>query len=172
MRCRLAPPEIGHRHLRRLIAVAAAAVTVLSGAAAVYVGTDVSFFRAADQSCIVVGSSGSASAWAPLDGSEFADGSRSGVFVTQIAQSGVIAALSDHSATVGSYDGFAQTYALTASMRITDLPQRGERALAEPLRVGDWVLIEALRTASEPIAVSVTRGSAPLWPLTAPSSGP
>lgn len=172
MRCRLAPPESGHRHLRRLIAVVAAAVTVLSGAAAVYVGTDVSFFQSADQSCIIVGPFGSASAGARLHGSEFADESGSRVYVSQIAQSGVIADLSDHSATVVSYDGFTQTYALKASMTITDLPQRGERALAESLRVGDWVLIEALRTATEPIAVSVTRGSAPLGLLTAPSGGP
>ena len=127
----------------RLIVVGVVAVTVLGGAVAVYAGTSV--------------------------GGEFTEGSPNRGRITQMAQSGLISALSDRSATVVSYDGFAQTYALSAHTTITEQPQRSDRASANSLRVGDWVLIEALRTATGPVATSVRKGATPMDLLIAPS---
>jgi hypothetical protein len=140
------------------------------GAVAVYVGTGGSFYQAADRSSVVVITPpGSASCGARFNGGGFAEGSPNRGRISQMAQSGVVSALSDHSATVLSYDGFAQTYALTVHTTITEQPQRADRASANALRVGDWVLIEALRTATGPMATSVTKGSTPLDLLIAPS---
>jgi hypothetical protein len=170
MRCGVPLPETGNRFSPRLIVVGVAAVTVLGGAAAVCAGN---FYQAGDRSSVVViAPPDSARDGARFNGGEFAEGSHNRGPITQMAQSGVISALSDHSATVVSYDGFAQTYALTVRTTITEQPERADRASANSLRVGDWVLIEALRTAAVPMATSVTKGSAPLDLLIAPSGSP
>jgi hypothetical protein len=170
MRYRVALPETGHRHFPRLIVVGFAAVTVLGGAAAVYAGTGGSFYPATDRSSVeVITPPASASGSAQFTDGGLAEGSPNRGRISQMAQSGVISALSDHSATVLSYDGFAQTYALTVHTTITEQPQRADRASANALHVGDWVLIEALRTATGPMATSVTKGSMPLDILIAPS---
>lgn len=86
---------------------------------------------------------------------------------TQILQSGALVALNDRSATVVSFDGYSQTYAVNPQTVLSDESGAAPRTNGAVL-AGDWVLVHAARVAGEPAALLVTRESGPGQLLVAP----
>ncbi len=88
------------------------------------------------------------------------DGHPSGPHSTQILQSGALVALDDRHATVVSYDGYRQTYAIGTQTVLADESGATPRVEGSVFE-GDWVIIQAIRLTGDDMALSLTRESGP-----------